>query len=115
MNKRSLGADYEEMAARFLEENGMRILERNFRSRTGEIDMIAKDGRFLVFVEVKYRADCGMGSPLEAVDARKQKKIIQTAQYYLLKNGCGTDTPCRFDVVGIVGTDITHIKNAFWT
>lgn len=114
MNKRSIGTGYEEQAAGFLEAAGMQILERNFRSRTGEIDLIARDGEYLVFVEVKYRADDAMGTALEAVDKRKQGKIARTARYYLLRHGLGADTPCRFDVVGITGGQVEHVKNAFW-
>ena len=78
----------------------------------GEIDLIAKDGAYYVFCEVKYRADERKGSPLEAVDARKQQKIFRTAMYYLTEQQL-EDVPCRFDVVGIEGTKITLIKNAF--
>ncbi|MDO4344823.1 MAG: YraN family protein [Eubacteriales bacterium] len=114
MNKRTVGKNYEEQAKLFLESLGMTVLERNFRIRTGEIDLIARDGEYLVFVEVKYRASRRLGDALEAVDARKQQRIFRTAQYYLKEHGLGFDTPCRFDVVGINGSEMTHIKNAFW-
>ena len=66
MNKREVGAAYEEAAAVFLEKNGVRILERNFRCRQGEIDLIGRDGEYLVFFEVKYRKNADAGFPAEA-------------------------------------------------
>lgn len=72
-NFRRLGAFYEDRAARLLEERGYWILEKNYRCRIGEIDLIARDGRTLVFIEVKYRRTDSFGRPEEAVDARKQK------------------------------------------
>ena len=71
MNKRQTGSRYEETAAAFLTSKGYRVLERNFRCRQGEIDLICRHGRYLVFAEVKYRSGLTMGSPAEAVDARK--------------------------------------------
>lgn len=114
MNKRTVGTTQEERAAEFLEQKGMQIIARNYRIRSGEIDLIGTDGAYLVFVEVKYRADERMGSPLEAVDARKQQTIIRTARHFMMRFGYSQDTPCRFDVVGITGDKIEHIKNAFW-
>lgn len=112
MNRRKTGQEQEELAARYLEEKGYQILERNYRIRTGEIDIIAKDQNCLVFVEVKYRQNEKLGNPLEAVDYRKQRKICQTAQHYLYRHKLW-NTGCRFDVIGITGTQICHIKNAF--
>lgn len=77
-----------------MQKNGYRILEKNFRDRRGEIDLIAKDGRTLVFVEVKYRKNARNGYPEEAVDTRKQKKIRETAAYYVYKNRIPEYTPC---------------------
>lgn len=111
-NRRKTGADYEKAAGFYLKQMGYEILQFNYRCRLGEIDLIAKDGAYYVFCEVKYRADERKGSPLEAVDARKQQKIFRTAMYYLTEQQL-EDVPCRFDVVGIEGTKITLIKNAF--
>ena len=83
-----------------------------YRIRTGEIDLIARDGRYLVFAEVKYRKNLQMGDPLEAVDLRKQQQIYRTAIYYLHQKKW-ENVPCRFDVIGITGTQICHIRNAF--
>ena len=101
MNKRKTGTEYEELAARWLTGKGFEILEKNYRCRIGEIDLIARDGRYLVFVEVKYRAGEKAGDPSEAVN------------WYLRQKRIPEDMPCRFDVVSILGSEIYHIKNAF--
>lgn len=113
MNKRSLGTAWEEQAAEFLKREGCEILERNFRGKRGEIDLIARDGRYLVFVEVKYRKTAGSGLPEEAVNYRKQQTISRVALEYLLKQRLPETMPCRFDVVAICGNRIRHIRNAF--
>ena len=73
MNKRQIGAEYEKKAVALLLEKGYEILEVNYRNRMGEIDIIAKDGKYICFIEVKFRTNSDFGSPLEAVDAKKQK------------------------------------------
>lgn len=113
MESREIGRRYEVYAASYLEKKGYRILERNFRCRQGEIDLIAQDGRYLVFVEVKYRRNKKYGEPAEAVDGKKQQKIRRTARYYLYHKGYSEQTPCRFDVVGISSEKISIIQNAF--
>ena len=113
MNKRQTGTEYEEQAAQWLTERGFEILEKNYRCRIGEIDLIARDGRYLVFIEVKYRSDGKAGDPSEAVNWQKQKKICKTAGWYLRQKRIPEDMPCRFDVVSILGSQIHHIKNAF--
>lgn len=113
-NKRAVGSRYEEETAAFLQKNGYRILEKNFRNRRGEIDLIAKDGRTLVFVEVKYRKNVRNGYPEEAVDTRKQKKICETAAYYVYKNRIPEYTPMRFDVVAVLDGEFKLIKDAFY-
>lgn len=111
-NLRRTGADYEKAAGGYLESLGYEILEYNYRCRLGEIDIVAKDGEYIVFFEVKYRADQRKGTPLEAVDIRKQNIIFRCAMYYLTQHRL-SDVPCRFDVIGIEDTKVTHIKNAF--
>lgn len=113
VNKRQTGTSYEIKAEEYLIQKGYRILERNFRNRSGEIDIIAKDGEYFCFIEVKYRATNAYGSPLEAVDFRKQNQIRKVANYYLMRNQLSEWTPCRFDVIGFVGEEMTHIENAF--
>ncbi len=114
MNRRQTGARYEAMAAEVLEKAGYRIISRNFRCRSGEIDLIARHRGYLVFIEVKYRRDGRAGHPEEAVDERKRARIIRTAGFYLYRYGYRTDTACRFDVVSIEGEKVRILENAFW-
>ena len=113
LNRREIGCGYEDAAASYLAEKGYRIVERNFRRRQGEIDLIARDGRYLVFVEVKYRKGRSSGTPLEAVSPLKQRQISKIALFYLNRYKLGEDQPIRFDVVGISPGGITHVENAF--
>ena len=108
-----IGRRYEAKAAEFLEKQGYFILERNFQCRQGEIDLIGKEGEYLCFIEVKYRGSSSYGTPLEAVTKAKQRKISRTALYYLMKEGYPEDTPCRFDVVGMVADKAELVRNAF--
>ena len=113
INKRTVGSKYEQAAGEFLIKKGYRIIAYNYRCKLGEIDIIALDGDELVFVEVKYRASSRYGSPMEAVNYRKQNKIYMVANYYLMEQHISKYTKVRFDVVGILGKEITLIKNAF--
>ncbi len=118
INRRKTGAAYERAAGRYLETLGYEILEYNYRCRLGEVDIVARDGEYVVFCEVKYRSDNRKGNSLEAVDRRKQQTIFRSAMYYLTEKHLA-DVPCRFDVIGIDGVsgmkepEITYIKNAF--
>lgn len=113
VNKRQMGTSYELKAENYLREKGYKILETNFRNRSGEIDIIAKDGEYFCFIEVKYRTTNDYGNPLEAVDFRKQNQIRKLAMYYLMKNKLSEWTPCRFDVIAFEGEKMTHVENAF--
>ena len=113
MNRRKEGAYYENLVAEYLKTQGYEILEKNYRCRIGEIDLIAKEGETLVFVEVKYRRDDKMGNPKESVNRKKQKKISMTASYYLMRECGRMDIPCRFDVAAVLGEQIEVVKNAF--
>lgn len=113
MNNRSKGADKEQLAADYLIQNGMRIVGRNFRARQGEIDIIGYEGGYLVFVEVKYRSSNTRGGALEAVNLRKQARICRTADYYRFIHHIRDDAHIRYDVVGIQGSEITWIRDAF--
>ena len=107
------GLKGEEIAAQYLSEHGMRLLEHRYREKTGEIDLIMEDGDTLVFVEVKARFSCtSKGDGLRAVTSAKQKKIAKTATLYLLKHGWMRRS-IRFDVVEVGGEDILHVPNAF--
>lgn len=104
----------EQAAASFLEEKGVRILRQNFRCRYGEIDLIGKDGEYLIIVEVKRRVGKQSGLPAEAVDKRKQNKICRTFDYYRMREGITDFVPVRFDVVEVNGKlECRWIKNAF--
>ena len=111
-NNRSIGSIYEKMAGTYLEKQGYQILEYNMFCRAGEVDIVAREGDYLVFVEVKYRANTACGDPLEAVSVMKQRTISKCALSYLKKHRMW-DVPVRFDVVGILGEEINLIRNAF--
>lgn len=110
--KKLLGRVGEEQAVKFLKKQGYAVLERNYKNAFGEIDVIAKDGEYTVFIEVKTRSGDGFGAPSEAVDRRKRQKYGRIAAAYLnFKNAA--DAPCRFDVIEIQEGQINHIKDAF--
>ena len=111
-SNRIIGAKQEKLAGAFLEKQGYEILSYNFYTRAGELDIIAKHEGYLVFVEVKYRRSASSGHPLEAVSIPKQKKICRSAMFYMKMHGIES-VPVRFDVVGILGEQITLIQNAF--
>ena len=115
----SNGALGEQYAADYLLKKGYKIAARNFRSRFGEIDIVAENADFVAFVEVKTRSRDYISRPSEAVTSSKQRKIIKTARYYLLENEKGLQP--RFDVIEIVTAskndfrvlEIQHIEDAF--
>lgn len=113
MNRRTIGKEKEELAASFLRDQGYRVIEKNFRCRAAEIDLIAWEGNILSFIEVKYRSSSKLGDPLEAVGPVKQKRIYEAALYFISKKRIASETQMRFDVVSILGEEITLIKNAF--
>jgi putative endonuclease len=96
---KSIGDDYEERAVELLNNSGLRILNRNFSRKTGEIDIIAQDGKYLVFLEVRGRSHYGYAGAAASIDRRKQLRIIRTAQLYLRANPRWANSPCRFDVI----------------
>ena len=114
MNKREKGAQKEEQVCACLLSKGVKIQERNFRCKQGEIDIIGYDGDYLVFFEVKYRGSRSAGSAAEAVGFAKQRRICRVADYYRMIHHCKEDTPIRFDVVAIDGENFHWIKNAFY-
>lgn len=113
MNTRKKGAEYEQIAAKYLQSRGVRLLERNYRNRFGEIDIIGTDGEYTVFFEVKYRKSDIKGSPAEAVNYKKQKTICKVADYYRMAHGMGEFSAVRYDVIAIEKDEITWHKNAF--
>lgn len=110
--KKLLGRIGEKTASSYLKKKGYKILETNYKTRLGEIDLIANDGDYLVFVEVKTRSNDSFGAPSEAVDKRKREKYFKVASEYLLRKGL-IDTACRFDVVEIEDGQINHLIDAF--
>jgi len=111
---KSLGKKGEELAAKHLEGQGYVILARNWCCHSGELDMVAKDGNTLVFIEVKTRRSTVCGSPAEAVNTKKQEKVRLVARHFLYENRTGA-AAYRFDVVAVNATDktVTIIKDAF--
>ena len=114
--KQVLGKEGERIAEQYLKKKGYRLIERNYRCAAGELDLIVLDHRVVVFVEVKTRTGDGFGSPFEAVEFRKQRKMIQAAQYFLAEKKL-QQRDARFDVVGISWPGrapmVEHIENAF--
>jgi putative endonuclease len=115
MNKRELGSFGEEKAAEYLIKKGYEILKRNFRYARGEIDIIARNNDYLIFVEVKLRRTLNYGFPQAAVDSRKQQKIRRAAECFL-KDYQGIEQ-IRFDVIAIQlkngRGELQHFENAF--
>ncbi|PKN17125.1 MAG: YraN family protein [Deltaproteobacteria bacterium HGW-Deltaproteobacteria-6] len=114
--KIATGKKGENLAADFLKKSGYKIVEVNYRCPIGEIDIVARDQKEMVFVEVKARKSSALGYPEEAVGIKKQKKMSQLARWYLQEKKIN-DTDARFDVVAILmlpsGNDIRLIRNAF--
>ena len=117
MNKRTIGGDTESLACRFLISQGATILEKNYRCKQGEIDIIASDGRYICFIEVKYRKDDRYGEPQEAVSGSKIAHICKVSKFYLYSKYKSYDLPVRYDVIAISPDDkmltFKWIKNAF--
>ena len=116
MTKHSVGMLGQEAAKQFLAAKGFKILKENYRLRSSEIDIIAKDGEYIVFVEVKFRKGLSHGLPRESVGRTKQRKIIKAAMHYILATQ-EAEQDYRFDVVEILEKDgklyANHITNAF--
>nr|WP_321259518.1 YraN family protein [uncultured Pseudodesulfovibrio sp.] len=106
----------ESAAARYLETKGFRVLERNWRYRQWELDLICRDRDTLVFVEVKTRKANSMASPADGLTRKKQARLVKAASHYLTQNNLWED-PCRFDLAAVVDTgssmDVEHCENAF--
>ncbi|MBP3603560.1 MAG: YraN family protein [Lachnospiraceae bacterium] len=115
MNRVEKGKKYEEAAVGFLKEKGFFVLERNYKCRQGEVDVIGIHDNCLVFVEVKYRKDNSRGVPEEAVGVSKQKKICHTSDYFRISHKKYFSMQVRYDVVAITGDEnhITWHRNAF--
>ena len=112
MNRRQTGALGEDQACAYLKAQGYRILERNYARPTGEIDIIARDGKTIAFIEVKARATARYGLPAEAVTPAKQAHILRTALIYISERDLA-DAPMRFDIIEVLSGEIHHIRAAF--
>lgn len=114
---RHRGSLAEDLAAQHLMAQGLTLLQRNYRCRMGEIDLIFEQGPRLVFVEVRHRSRSHFGGALESIDARKQQRLLRTAQHYLLCRQSAAKRPCRFDAVILSGPleqpAIEWIQDAF--
>lgn len=113
---RGLGQDWERLAEKHLKAAGYRIVERNYRTKVGELDFIALDGETLCFIEVKGRSGIGFGLPAEAITLEKQRRIFRAAEAFLQKQRL-RETACRFDVVAILDRsprpEVSILRGAF--
>ncbi|MFD1804581.1 YraN family protein [Mixta tenebrionis] len=114
LSRQQKGARYELMARRHLERAGLVFIAANVRYRVGELDLIMRDGRQWVFVEVRYRRDARFGGAAMSVTWRKQQKLLRSAALWLTARNASFDTAdCRFDVVAITGEQLTWLPDAF--
>jgi putative endonuclease len=111
---RRVGAAFEQLAADYLARRGIRVVERNFTCKGGELDLVCDDAGTLVFVEVRARAGDAFGSPAETVGSVKRRRLVRAAQVYLHQRAL-YDRPCRFDVVAVLDGVVTHYPDAFAT
>ena len=112
MNSKKTGTAYEIIAADYLKQQGVQIIEMNYRISRGEIDIIGKEKDTLIFIEVKYRKNASYGHPWEAISVEKQKRICYVAKQYLMKYRWKWQI--RFDVISICGSEIAWFQNAFY-
>lgn len=114
MQRRRTGEAGEKAAREYLEKQGYRIEQLNYRCEFGEMDIVARDGASLIFVEVRTRTGYAFGTPVESINARKQSRLKNLAQHYL-KHRYGRELPCRFDLIAILmerGTlEVTELKH----
>jgi putative endonuclease len=113
----SIGIRAEDAAIKYLQQNDVRILYKNFRCKLGEIDLIAQDQQYLVFAEVRFRATNEFGGAIESITLAKQRKIIRVAEFFLATRTWAQNVKCRFDVITMSQTvaspHIQWIKDAF--
>jgi len=117
-DRRGIGSHWEERAAAYLQAQGLVVLERGYRCRLGEIDIIASESDTLVFVEVRFRRNRRFGSASETVGAIKQTKLLRAARHFLMRHPCYADVPIRFDVIAVDGENssearVDWLRNAF--
>lgn len=111
------GRDAEQLAARYLAGQGLSLVTSNHRARVGELDLVMREGRTLVIVEVRARHSAQMATPAQTIDRHKQRRIVRATQHFILCNRQYRDWPLRFDVVGITGAldapQISWLRAAF--
>ncbi|PKM22803.1 MAG: YraN family protein [Gammaproteobacteria bacterium HGW-Gammaproteobacteria-14] len=122
--RRQRGDQAEQAASQWLQQQGLQLIERNWRCRLGEIDLIMRDDQILVFVEVRYRGQRSHGGAAASVDTHKQRRLIAAARYYLGRYPYQAQGPCRFDVLAMEPgrgrndddgePDVQWIQNAFY-
>lgn len=113
LSKNNAGLEAEKLAATFLANHGLKLVTQNYHCKYGEIDLVMKDAKTLVFIEVKLRSSSQFGGAGASITPQKQQKLILTAQHYLQQNG---DCQCRFDAILMNKADVNHIewvRNAF--
>ena len=117
INKRTLGSFFEQLAVEYITSLGCSVVETNYRPKRGDIDIIARDGEYLCFIEVKYRKNSDHGEPEEAVTLAKQRQICRLSKIYLYSNHYSEYIPIRYDVIAVTDSEgaaaIKWIKNAF--
>ena len=110
---KQIGGQAEALAAAYLKQQGLKVVASNYHCRFGEIDLVMRDNKTLVFIEVRLRSHAGFGGAAESITATKRQRLVQTAQHYLQQHGEAT---CRFDAIlmrSLDMQDIEWIKNAF--
>jgi putative endonuclease len=111
MKRVQIGKEAEDRALNYLEQKGLRLIQRNYRSRFGEIDLIMRDGKTVVFIEVRYRRNRTFGGASHSITTQKQQRLLTTAEQFLQQHA--PRHPARMDVLALEGDDIEWIKNAF--
>ena len=111
MNTRVVGGIYEEQCVSYLKKHDFQIVAQNYRCKIGEIDIIAVKNNILRFIEVKYRKNESFGFPIEAVNKRKQNKMMKAASWFLSENKQYENMQCSFDIISITEHDIEYVFN----
>ncbi|EMP6172508.1 YraN family protein [Citrobacter amalonaticus] len=114
LTSKQTGDAWETTARRWLERKGLHFIAANVRERGGEIDLIMRDGKTTVFIEVRYRRSAAFGGAAASVTHSKQRKVLQAAHLWLARHNGSFDTvDCRFDVLAFTGNDVEWLRNAF--
>lgn len=113
LNTRVVGGIYEEQCVDYLKKHDFQIVAQNYRCKIGEIDIIAVKNNILRFIEVKYRKNDSFGYPIEAVNKRKQNKMMKVASWFLSENKQYENMQCSFDIISITEHDIEYVFNCF--